>query len=109
PVHRALGFTAFALHTRFSGFANPEEARELGLFPLAARVTLEPVDGAPIRLLVGEPTPQGVSYVLHVENAMLLQVDAETARLLVPTADLLLDTARPNPWELWLGLLSGGR
>lgn len=105
----ALGFTAFALHSHYSGFANPEDAKELGLLPAAARVTLEPRSGDPIQLTVGRPTPAGVSYIFHKQNRMLMQVDAETARLLAPTAALLLDENATNPWELWLGRLGGQR
>jgi hypothetical protein len=107
--HRGLGFTAFALHVRYSGFANPGDAAELGLERAVARVTLTPTQGEVMHLRVGPPTPSGFSYVLHEENRMLLQVDAETARLLAPTADMLLDETIPNPWELWLSLLSGVR
>ena len=106
--YRALGYTAFALHARYVGFANPRQAEELGLLPYAARVTLEPRQGDAMHLTVGRPTPQGVSYVFHEENKMLLQIDAESARLLAPTLEMLLDTDIANPWELFLGLLSGG-
>ena len=105
----ALGFTAFALHSRYSGFANPRDARQLGLLPAAARVLLEPRSGDPIQLVVGQPTPEGDSYIFHEQNRMLMQVDAETARLIAPTAALLLDRDQPNPWELWLSLLRGQR
>lgn len=103
----ALGFTALALHSQYSGFANPKDAEELGLLPAAARVTLEPRSGELIQLTVGRPTPAGVSYLFHKQNRMLMQVDAETARLLAPTADMLLDQGGANPWELWLSQLGG--
>ncbi len=102
-----LGFTAFLLHSTYSGFANPKDSRELGLLPAAARVKLEPVSGEAIDLVVGKPSPEGVSYLLHEQHRMLMQIDAETARLIAPNASMLLD--QPNPWELWLSLLKGKR
>lgn len=107
--YRALGFTAFAIHARYTGFANPKEAEELGLFPALARVTLVPRQGDAIHLTVGRPSPRGVSYVYHEENRMLMQLDAESTRLLAPTTEMLLDSDIANPWELFLGLLSGAK
>lgn len=102
PYHRALGYTSFALQATYSGFANPEEAVELGLVPAAARIRLRPTDGDVIDLVVGRPSPRGATSILHRQTGMLMQTDAETARLFMPDAATLLEPELGNPWELWL-------
>ena len=102
PYHRALGYTSFALQATYSGFANPNEAADLGLVPAAARVRMEPTDGEVIELVIGRPSPRGATSILHRQTKMLMQTDAETARLFMPDAATLLDPDLSNPWELWL-------
>ncbi len=106
PPERAFGFISFALRANWFGFANPAAADDLGRTPAVGAVRLTPLgarEGEVIELVVGQPRPQGLSSIQNRSTGMLVQVDAQTARLFAPDAGAFVDPNRENPWQLWLG------
>ncbi len=92
----------FLVRAPFTGLADPRDAACLGHDPPFACVTIFPARAEPLELVVGRPSAEGAVFVANGASGALVQMAAESARLLAPDLPMMHDTNMPNPWERWL-------
>lgn len=102
PAWRAGGYTSLFIRARCIGLARPARAKDLGLDPPAARLTLVPNEGDPIQIDVSALNPAHEVWVWNRLTNVVMQVTPEVRAMMVPDAAMFLDESRPNPWEEWL-------
>lgn len=102
----ATAFVFFSQTAPYEDLLSPAAADELGFddpsYDPWVTVTLDPVQGDPLRLLVGDPLPGRGVPVQNPFTGLTYEVSREVADLLQPSAQQLLDPQLGNPWEPYL-------
>lgn len=102
PPLRGEAFTTWAPRAPYDLLADPREPAGHALEPPELRLTLLPSEGEPLVLEIGAADVLGRRWVLCSATPQLARIDAEVARMLMPDAAELSDSARVNAWDAWL-------
>ena len=102
----AAGYTAFLFAIPWKDVLDPRLWKSLGFEQPDARLTLVPLQGEPLELLLAKSSRErGIVLNTHFDSAY--QLDSKILSLLFPSTSTFLGSEKQNPWQEWLDR-SGG-
>ncbi|MEM7306495.1 MAG: hypothetical protein AAF682_07490 [Planctomycetota bacterium] len=105
PIGRAMSYVFFLQRASYVAILDPRKAGELGLQQPHDVITLIPPaspDGQAAQPLTLHVLPRMSGGGVPLANPFvdtLYELDAETASLMLPARELLMDTGQENPWD----------
>jgi hypothetical protein len=102
PGWRVGGYIGLWLRGRFEETESPARAKERGFDPPAAIVHITPEGSDPIELWISRVDDRNRALAWNKSSNVVMIVPGRWQPLLAPSAEMFLDTGRPNPWEEWL-------